>query len=131
MTKAHKIPSAKTKAKIKRERPQRLPRAARRKVSAKMDWRGIKLSVSYEADWLGMSKQMPQAATSHLEIRTVSPAQAALPVTDTGYRSHFLPSGAVESAGGPVAYIQAWLDEAAKAPSWKRKDEQSRQLSLF
>ena len=94
-------------------------------------WQGVTVAVSYEADWLGMSKRFPASATSHLEIEVVSPEKAMLPITDTGYRSQFLRCGTVEGAGGPLAYTKAWLDEAAKAPAWKRKDAESRQLRLF
>ena len=97
----------------------------------RLDWQRIVVSVSYEADWLGMSKSFPEGAVSHLEIEAVSPERAVLPVTDTGYHSQFLRCGTVEGAGGPAAYAKAWLDEAAKAPAWRRKDAESRQLSLF
>jgi hypothetical protein len=66
-----------------------------------------------------------------MELKVISPRGALIPVTDTGYRSHFLAPGVAERAGGPVAYVKAWLDEAAKCPAWQRKDFQSRQLSLF
>jgi len=89
------------------------------------------VAVSYEADWMGMSERHSQFATAHLEIEAIEPRMQALPVTETGYRSHFVANGIVEQAGGPVAYAREWLDHAAKAPVWKRQQEASRQLSLF
>lgn len=109
----------------------RLPRKDRGKVTKRLHWKGVIVSVSYEPDWLGMSKQSPDGARAHLEVRKVSPDWALLPITETGYRSHFLAPGEVERIGGPVAYVRAWLDQEAKSPEWKRKDFQSRQLSLF
>ena len=101
------------------------------KAVERLDWQGVTISVSYEADWLGMSKELSQFATAHLEIEAVEPPKHPLPVTETGYRSHFVARGLVEQAGGPVAYVRAWLDHAAKAPAWKRQQEASRQLCLF
>lgn len=50
-------------------------------------WRGIALEISYT----------PEAfiATDHVEIRTEG--RIPLPVTETGYRSHFVPVGSVEA----------------------------------
>ncbi|HEY2068093.1 MAG TPA: hypothetical protein VGG48_00940 [Rhizomicrobium sp.] len=104
---------------------------ASRKVVERFEWQGTAVSVSYEADWLGMATEFPEFAKAHLEIEAVSPKRAKLPITDTGYRSHFLARASVEQAGGPVAYVRAWLDHAAKAPAWKRQRENERQLRLF
>jgi hypothetical protein len=101
------------------------------KTVARFDWQGVTVAVSYEADWMGMSKELSQFATAHLEIEAVEPPRQALPVTETGYRSHFIAKGIIEQAGGPVAYARAWLDHAARAPEWKRREQQSRQLCLF
>jgi hypothetical protein len=62
----------------------------RLKTLERFDWQGITVSVAYEADWLGISKELPQFATAHLEIRSEEHSNAALPVTETGYRSHFI-----------------------------------------
>ena len=52
------------------------------------DWLGITLSVSYEASWLG-SVRPADRAIAHLQVESVNPERAPLPITDTGYRSHF------------------------------------------
>ncbi len=132
MTKTRKTKPVPPKAKKMRGRAakQRKPKPPVKTVE-RLDWQGIVVSVSYEADWLGMSKSFPEGAISHLEIQAVSPERAVLPVTDTGYRSQFLRPGTVEGMGGAVAYAKAWLDDAAKAPAWKKREETSRQLSLF
>jgi hypothetical protein len=126
--KATKPNASKTRNRSAKKRPTTPKRS---KTVERFDWRGISVSVAYEADWLGMSKELSQFATAHLEIRSEEPSNAALPVTETGYRSHFIARGAVEQTGGPVAYARAWLDDAAKTPAWKRRQEASRQLSLF
>ena len=99
------------------------PRAARPKAD-KLQWEGVTLAVAYEPRWL-------ESETAHLEVRVQAPKGAPLPITETGYRSHFLPCGAVEDAGGPITFVRAWLDEAAKSAAWRRVRNRWRQLDLF
>ena len=94
-------------------------------VTEILEWRGVTIEVGYEAAWLGRDM------AAHLELHVRSPEGAHLPVTDTGYRSHFLSKGTVEEAGGPAAYVTAWLDEAATSKSWRAGELARRQLSLF
>jgi hypothetical protein len=82
------------------------------------------VSVRYEADWL-------QGFMARLEIEAVSPERAPLPITETGYRSHFLAPGAVEAVGGPVAYATLWLDAEARSTAWREREQAARQYVLF
>jgi hypothetical protein len=69
--------------------------------------------------------------TQHIEIR--NEGKRMLPITETGYRSHFM-NGAEALAAfnyDPVEFVLYWLDEAAKDPAWKRREEADRQGSLF
>ena len=93
-------------------------------VTTTIDWQGIVLSVSYEAQWLGAG-----ACIAHLQVETAR--REPLPITETGYRSHFLPLGEVEANGGPVAYVCAWLDQEASSDEWRSHVEASRQGTLF
>jgi hypothetical protein len=95
------------------------------------DWQGIALAVIYEANWLGLNGRFPEFARAHLEVRAVRPDGAKLPITETGYRSHFVPPGDVVEAGGPVAYVLTWLDTAAQSVDWRRHVVTGQQLSLF
>ncbi len=88
-------------------------------------WQGTAVRVKYEPNWLGGTN------TAHLELDVLDPEGAPLPVTDTGYRSHFLCCGIVEECGGPLAYVQRWLDEAARSPTWRNALARWNQLSLF
>jgi hypothetical protein len=88
-----------------------------------MTWREITIAVSYSPHDI--------MAHAHLELRVVVPPGSKLPVTDTGYRSHFLPPGIVEEAGGPEAFVTAWLDDAANTREWKQQEQAGRQYSLF
>lgn len=60
----------------------------------------------------------------HIELRTEN--KVPLPVTETGYRSHFMNKGAVGHHGGAVAFVTSWLDHKAKRTGWSNA-----QLSLF
>ena len=94
-------------------------------------WRGITIDVVFEADWLGSGARGSAFASAHLQMYARDPEGTPLPVTETGYRSHFVACGAVEAAGGPVAYVTAWLDQAAKNRAWRQAEARGRQLDLF
>jgi len=104
--------------------------AGRHITTAIIDWQGMSLSVDYEPDWLNMGRASA-FSTAHLQIRTINPERAPLPFTETGYRSHFLSAEAVDQAGGPVAYVTAWLEHDAALPEWRKRLAEWRQLSLF
>jgi hypothetical protein len=89
------------------------------------DWQGIALLVSCEVRWLSLES----ANAAHLQIESVG--RLRLPITETGYRSHFVAAEEIAQAGGPVAYALAWLDYMGRSKEWKAYAEASRQLSLF
>ena len=82
----------------------------------KITWRGIALTITFKPDWLNVA--------DHLEI--VTEGRVPLPVTETGYRSHFMNMGAVAHHGGAVAFVTAWLDQEAERTNWNNA-----LLSLF
>jgi len=83
-------------------------------ITETMDWQGITLSVSYEANWLNMERSSKHAV-AHLQVEAISPMRARLPITETGYRSHFQHPGAIAMVGGALAYVRIWLDEEAQS----------------
>lgn len=89
-----------------------------------LDWRGVRIRVEFEADYLS-------GFMSHIALYVVAPFGAPLPVTETGYRSHFVDAGAVESFGGAVPFVQAWLDLEASSEDWRVLESERRQMSLF
>lgn len=97
-------------------------------ITTRIDWRGITLRISYEPNWLNSNSDYHPA---HLQIEAVSPARAELPITETGYRSHFVDPGRIEDAGGPVAYAITWLNAVAAEKWWREREQASRQLALF
>ena len=65
-------------------------------------WQGMAIQIRHVAEW--------GAGYDHLEIRTIEPKRAKLPISETGYRSHFLPGFELAEQGGAVAFVTAWLD---------------------
>ena len=93
-------------------------------------WRGIAIEIEYEAHWLGADK-IGGLQVAHLQVWSVEPERAALPITETGYRSHFVDRGAVANAGGPVEYVRLWLEADARSKTWQSRELAQRQLTLF
>ena len=85
-------------------------------------WEGIEIEVTY--------KPKDILAMSHLELRI--PSKARIPVTETGYRSHFF--GPVDPELSLIEVEQMfreWLDAEAAKPAWREHCRQSAQLNLF
>ena len=93
-----------------------------------LNWSGIEILISWEANWLNISSGIDMA---HLEIETVYLARAKLPITETGYLSHFISPSTVETFGGPRAYVEAWLETESQAPDWRKTDIEQRQYALL
>jgi hypothetical protein len=94
----------------------------------RQNWNGIEIEVSWKPDWLSFDDG---TGTGHLEIRSVRPEREPLPMTETGYRSHFLHPSIIDNHGGPDAYVAAWLQKEAVTPEWLASDLKHRQGSLF
>ena len=90
---------------------------------SQIDWRGMHINIRYERNFLSLGR-------CHLEIESV-PERTPMPISETGFLSHFSDQAAVEAAGGPVVYVRAALDEAAKGRVWKDRQTATRQLALF
>lgn len=80
-------------------------------------WRERTVQVSYLANWLNSD-------VDHIELR----CEERLPVTETGYRSYFVPASSFAGEEDITACIIDWLDTAADT---KRHEEDRRQLKLF
>ncbi len=93
-------------------------------------WNGIQLAITWEPHWLSNGDDRGWD-NAHLQIEAVSPERAMLPITETGFRSHFTTAEVVESYGGPVAFVLAWLAEEAATPAWRQREAVARQFALF
>jgi hypothetical protein len=91
-------------------------------ITSQIVWHGVSVEITYR-------KRRWKSDFDHVELQVED--GRIIPVTETGYRSHFLPSGIVEEHGGPENYVLAWLDHEAENPDWKRREYAAQQLSLF
>jgi hypothetical protein len=96
-----------------------------------LEWQGMRIAIRYCRSYFDFYEEIYGHPLAHLEIETIDPARAALPISETGYLSHFTGPEAIEAAAGPVAYVQAALDEAANDPAWIARQAAARQLALF
>jgi hypothetical protein len=69
--------------------------------------------------------------SDHIEIESVKPKRAPLPITETGYRSHFLDRQELRSAGGPLQFVKSWLLREERSKEWVKRDHAARQTDLF
>jgi hypothetical protein len=95
----------------------------KRTTTYRIEWHGIRLVIRHQLDypWLGQS---------HVEFYVVRPKQAAIPITATGYRSHFIGTIGLINAGGAVSFVTAWLDREA-SKSWITRELRESQGDLF
>lgn len=97
----------------------------------RIEWHGITIEINYEPDWSPAYTGTYGTPLAHLQIRSLDPECAALPITETGYLSHFIPASDINEYGGLIAFVRDALDEAAENPAWKQAHEQARQLILL
>lgn len=97
----------------------------------------------YEIDWLNPvsneriririthAREYLSSGSDHLEIESIKPKRAPLPITETGYRSHFMPALDLINAGGPVTFVTAWIEQEAKGKTWNKAAAAKAQGDLF
>ncbi len=74
----------------------------------RMDWNGHLLEITYEPNWLPASIAGEDFA--HIQVRSLYPTDAPLPIAPNGFYAHALPLSIVAAAGGPVKYIDVMLE---------------------
>lgn len=92
-----------------------------------LPWKGINVKINYEENYSEAFLKVMGFSIAHIEVEAKTP----LPITETGYRSLYLPTKEVEEAGGAVALVNEWLNEAAKSKEWKEYQKEKNQLKLF
>jgi hypothetical protein len=118
---------AKAEAALAAERERRTALKMRRYA---MEWVNpvsgeiYQLRIEHRADYF-------YPGMDHVEITTRSPLRAPLPITATGYLSHFIGAAQLEAAGGPEAFVADWLKRAGADPLWRRREAQKLQGDLF
>lgn len=92
-------------------------------------WQGLTIEALFTPNYSESYRRLYGYPLAHLQI--CAAGRAPLPISETGYRSHFARADTIEAAGGAEAYARAWLDHAAQSPAWIEAQEQARQMSLF
>ena len=85
---------------------------------------GVKIRITHSRDYLA-------SGTDHIEIESMAPKKAPLPISETGYRSHFIPPLELMNAGGPVTFVTAWLEREAASKVWQKQASRQAQGDLF
>lgn len=83
-------------------------------------WEGIEIALSHHKLRYGDS-------FDHIELQ----AKERLPVTETGYRSHFIHPDELTLWDSLEAFVLEWLNDAARHPDWQAYHQESRQPTLF
>lgn len=136
---AKNVIEARRKAAAELARPPGEPRigtrdriggAAPTKSRYEIDWRDpvtdktLRLKITHSRDYLGQGQD-------HVEVESLAPAKAPLPITGTGYRSHFIAPLELMNDGGPVTFVTAWLDREARGKDWQKQVAKKQQGDLF
>lgn len=104
--------------------------ASPNKTRYEIEWRDpvstslVRLRITHSRDYLGQGQD-------HIEVESISPKKAPLPITETGYRSHFVSPLELVNAGGPVTFVHAWLYRDAKSKDWQKQQTFRAQGDLF
>ncbi|MBS0243032.1 MAG: hypothetical protein JSS20_12710 [Proteobacteria bacterium] len=67
----------------------------------------------------------------HIEIQVKKPRGARLPITETGYRSHFINALELANDGGPVSFVSAWIERESTSREWQKREVSRAQGDLF
>lgn len=86
-----------------------------------IQWNAREISLSLVPDYF--------ENVAHLEIRSLD--KQPLPITETGYRSHFFHSEIPPTKMEIIYIVSAWLNKEAKTKRWQNYEMKSKQLELF
>lgn len=81
------------------------------------------LVIRHTRDYLGSGED-------HLEIESRKKGESH-PLSDTGYRSHFVKGLELINAGGPVVLVDRLLAEAMRDKAWLARESRRQQTDLF
>ena len=135
---AKSVAEAREKVAAELARPLGTPKAGPRepiggaspnKARYEIDWRdlagtSVHVRITHSRDYLGQGQD-------HIEVESITPKKAPLPITETGYRSQFLSPLELVNDGGPVVFVTAWLDREAKGKEWQKRQAVRSQGDLF
>lgn len=95
----------------------------------RITWQGIAVEISCCPQWL--EGDIDGYNIAHVEITATEPERTPLPITETGYKSHFCQHADIERHGGAIGFVITWLDSEARSAAWQNHIEKSKQGDLF
>ena len=90
-------------------------------LTQNITWDGRIIHLSYCPKYL--------EEVAHVEIRTQD--GEPMPITETGYKSHFVITDNPPCLEDVILFVTDWLDQETKSKSWLEYSENSKQLTLF
>jgi hypothetical protein len=103
---------------------------ARRKTRYEITWsnplnnESITIRITHARDYLS-------SGSDHIEVESIRPKKAPLPITETGYRSHFIAPLELINAGGPATFVRRWIEQEASGKAWTKAAKVRSQGDLF
>lgn len=92
-----------------------------------LEWQQINITITYVSNYSKAVEKIQGYKLAHIQILADEP----LPITETGYRSIFIPQKVVSDRGGLTCFVLDALEEAAKSSEWKKHVQSRKQFSLF
>ena len=100
-------------------------RAKRAPTTTRGTWQHVTFRVRHTPDYI-------LKGTDHIELIVIAPKREPLPITETGYLSHFTTdNNQVPNAKAGLAFFLEWISREAKTKRWQKLDSKRRQLDLF
>ena len=99
-------------------------RDVKKTTAHKLLWRDVSCRVRHTPNYISKG-------WSHIEIIVLKPKGAPIPITSTGYLSHFLDAEMLAAAGGPVRFFLDWIERESRTRQWAKTEFRWRQLELF
>ena len=97
-------------------------------IQAVLHWQDINIEITYQPRWGNDS-----VGVSHLEVRSLNPERSPLPITETGYRSHFFYSDEIYSVEEIKGLVEDWLNKDTQQTTWKayQHEQKNQHFTLF
>jgi hypothetical protein len=83
-------------------------------------WRDLDVGISFQTDF-------PISGFCHIEIT----CDSQLPITETGYKSHFTPLNTLDRYDDVEAFVAAWLEYESTNSEWIQYSAERKQMDLF
>ena len=120
-------------AKPAKRKPAKKRRATRVPTTTRGQWQHVVFRLRHTPDYI-------IKGTDHLELIVLTPScrwrakdktREPLPITETGYLSHFAYDKTIPNAKAALAFFLEWINREAKTKRWQTADNKRRQLDLF